>query len=1083
MFPGLFVGSWKPGPARWTFLPPFSSPLLPLDTISASFSPSRALSLCPASRPVQHILCLALVVLAGLSAFSPRPVTAQTPVIYHSDGDGNSDSILRLEGGTSSVFAEPPTRAIGPIAVDEEAGKVYWASDVTRTIERANLDGSNIEVLLTDPDVDIFGFEALHLDLQSTPKKMYFIVEGFLKRANLDGSNPEIVTSISLSAEGMDLARVNGTTRVYYPDFRTLYVIDGDGSNQTALYSISTGNISNVSVDATVSPVEIFFHEPVPNEIYRLVEGASSPTRVVASEDVGNRLTALTLDQSASPKRFYWTDRGADEVKSANLDGTQIRFFSQDIERFEGGTNKDIKTAEWTSHPLFTSSLGILRRFDRDGSNPQTILDSRFETADLTLDFTPSGAGLIWGNERRGAIQRQDLGSSTSSSIVSLDDAVFDLVVTADRSSSPAKIYWSNTPDGVSSTLSRANVDGSEREIINDRLFQVNNLVVDATASPKDIYWSSGGGIGRADLDGSNREVVDPISSEGFAVDLSQTPREIYTYDRSGESIVRIFADGSGQETVVADAPRVRDLALDLSAPTPKLYWSSEFDPSTSTIQRANLDGSNIDVVADDPAVEYGQIDLRTTPEIAVLSDTRTLLDDESTYTFDATLPVGDRTSRTLRALNLGSEVLEITNVSASGDFEVTSVSANTVTENAAADLAITFQPTAAGTRTGTLTLATNDVTGDEGTYEITLTATAEAGLALTDGSAAGLDFTPSVTPGTDRNAVGTFRVEGTASGGSLTALTVTSDAPGISGIPTARLFASDDNVLDDGDAELSSVSVDPQDAPATFTFGGFNAALPSEGTTVFVAFDVASDAPAESVGLRLASPDDLTVTDASLTSVNGASASTFADLPLSSVSATLPVEWGGVTARGDASGRLSVQWQTLSEVNSSGFSVQYRDARDGASSAPGTADWIDGPRLDSRGTPTEGTSYRVDVTNVAPGPYDVRIRQTDVDGTSSLSPVATATVPLGEPLQLTATPNPVRQQATITWTVANPGPVRVEMFDVLGRRVRTLYDGPMEAHTPKRHTLRRGSLASGLYFVRLTSETGTATQKVTLVR
>jgi len=56
-------------------------------------------------------------------------------------------------------------------------------------------------------------------------------------------------------------------------------------------------------------------------------------------------------------------------------------------------------------------------------------------------------------------------------------------------------------------------------------------------------------------------------------------------------------------------------------------------------------------------------------------------------------------------------------------------------------------------------------------------------------------------------------------------------------------------------------------------------------------------------------------------------------------------------------------------------------------------------------------------------------------------------------------------------------------MFDVLGRRVRTLYDGPMEANTPKRHTLRRGALASGLYFVRLTSETGTTTQKVTLVR
>ena len=1062
--------------------PPSPLPDLPFEPISTSPKLASLISPLPSFRPFRCVAYLALALLLGLSTIAPRSATAQTPVIYHSDGNRETNKILKLDRGTSSVFAEPPTRAIGPIAVDEEAGKVYWASDVTGTIERANLDGSNVEVLLTNSDVDIFGFEALHLDLQSTPKKMYFIVEDFLKRANLDGSNPENLASISLTAEGMDIARVNGTTRVYYPDFRTLYVMDGDGSNQTALYSIGTGSISNVSVDATASSVEIFFHETVPNEIYRLVEGESSPTRVVASEDVGNRLTALTLDQGASPKRIYWTDRGADEIKSANLDGTQIRAFSQDIERYEGVTNKDIKTTELTSHPLFTSSLGILRRFDRDGSHPQTILDPRFLTADLTLDFTESVARLIWGNQRRGAIQRQDLGSSTSVSIISLDDIIFDLAVTADRSSSPAKIYWSKTISGLSSTLSRANIDGSERETINDRVSQIDNLAVDATARPKHVYWSSGGGIGRVNLNGSDREIIDPSSVEGFAVDLSQTPREIYTYDRSARSIVRIFADGSGRETVVANAPRVRDLALDLSAPTPKLYWSSEFDASASTIQRANLDGSNVEVVADDPTVEYGQLDLRTTPEIAVLSDTRTLLEDGSTYTFDATLPVGNRTSRTLRALNLGAEPLEITSAVATGDFEVTMISTDTVTENAAADLTVVFGPTAAGTRTGTLTLTTNDVTGDEGTVEITLTATAEAGLALTDGSAAGLDFTPSVAPGTDRNAVGSFRIQGTASGGSLTGLTVTSDAPGISGITHARLVASDDDVLDNGDADLGSVAVDPQDAPATFAFGGFDTALPTTGTTFFVAFDVADDAPAESVGLRLVSPDDLTVSDAALTVVNGSSASTFTDLPLSSVAATLPVEWGSVTARGDASGRLSVQWRTLSEVNTAGFSVQYRNVGDEATTAD-ASDWTDGPRLDSRGAPAEGTSYRTDVSNVAAGPYEVRIQQTDVDGASSLSPVTTATVPLAEPLQLTATPNPARQQATITWTVAEAGPVRVEMFDVLGRRVRTLYDGPMEANTPKRHALRRGALASGLYFVRLTSKTGAATQKLTLVR
>jgi hypothetical protein len=703
------------------------------------------------------------------------------------------------------------------------------------------------------------------------------------------------------------------------------------------------------------------------------------------------------------------------------------------------------------------------------------------------LLLTSSQERLVWANGKRGTLQQKAQDGTTSSVIRFADDSEFLTAISADASTSPARVYWAsstNIPDGGATYgIYRVNLDGSAERTLEADLNRTNNFAVDATTSPARIYWTSEGRVASSNVDGTDIVRIEPTFADGVALDVSQSPRMVYFYDRLSDSIARIRADGSGREELVSEVSTVRDIALDLSAPTPKLYWSSEFNPSTSTIQRANLDGSNIEVVADDPAVEYGQIDLRTTPEIAVLSDTRTLLDDGSTYTFDATLPVGDRTSRTLRALNLGAEVLEITSASATGDFEMTSVSANTVTENAAADLAVTFQPTAAGTRSGTLTLTTNDVTGDEDTYEITLTATAEAGLRLTDGSAAGLDFTPSVTPGTDRNAVGTFRVEGTAAGGSLTGLTVTSDAPGVSGITNARLFASDDDVLDDGDAELSSVSVDPQDAPATFTFGSFDAALPTTGTTFIVAFDVTANAPAESVGLRLAAPDDLTVTDASLTSVNGTSTSTFADLPLSSASATLPVEWDGVTVRGDASGRLSVQWRTLSEVNTADFSVQYRDARDGSSTARGTADWVDGPRLDSRGTPAEGTTYRTEVTNVAPGPYEVRIQQTDVDGTSSLSPVTTATVPLDEPLQLTATPNPFRQQATITWTVAESGPVRVRVFDVLGRRVRTLYDGPMEANTPKRHTLRRGSLASGLYFIRLTSDTGTEIRKVTLVR
>lgn len=71
--------------------------------------------------------------------------------------------------------------------------------------------------------------------------------------------------------------------------------------------------------------------------------------------------------------------------------------------------------------------------------------------------------------------------------------------------------------------------------------------------------------------------------------------------------------------------------------------------------------------------------------------------------------------------------------------------------------------------------------------------------------------------------------------------------------------------------------------------------------------------------------------------------------------------------------------------------------------------------------------------------------------------------------------PNPSRSGAELTYRLSSASPVRVEIYDAAGRRVRTLRNGPEAAGT---HTLRFATadqfgrrLASGVYFVRL--ETG----------
>ena len=74
-----------------------------------------------------------------------------------------------------------------------------------------------------------------------------------------------------------------------------------------------------------------------------------------------------------------------------------------------------------------------------------------------------------------------------------------------------------------------------------------------------------------------------------------------------------------------------------------------------------------------------------------------------------------------------------------------------------------------------------------------------------------------------------------------------------------------------------------------------------------------------------------------------------------------------------------------------------------------------------------------------------------------------------------------------ISYTLGDRGPVSLRVFDVSGRLVRTLVDGPVEAgqHTivfDGRSATGR-SLASGIYFLRMDTPDVTQVRQVTLLK
>ncbi|MEP0545625.1 MAG: PQQ-dependent sugar dehydrogenase [Rhodothermales bacterium] len=80
------------------------------------------------------------------------------------------------------------------------------------------------------------------------------------------------------------------------------------------------------------------------------------------------------------------------------------------------------------------------------------------------------------------------------------------------------------------------------------------------------------------------------------------------------------------------------------------------------------------------------------------------------------------------------------------------------------------------------------------------------------------------------------------------------------------------------------------------------------------------------------------------------------------------------------------------------------------------------------------------------------------------------------------AGPNPFRGETALTFALAEAGPARVAVYDVLGREVAVLHDGPATAEA-QAVRLAAGALPAGLYVVRLTSGSAEHTLKVMLVR
>ena len=193
--------------------------------------------------------------------------------------------------------------------------------------------------------------------------------------------------------------------------------------------------------------------------------------------------------------------------------------------------------------------------------------------------------------------------------------------------------------------------------------------------------------------------------------------------------------------------------------------------------------------------------------------------------------------------------------------------------------------------------------------------------------------------------------------------------------------------------------------------------------------------------------------------------------------STALPVTLTGFTAVRNGSSAV-LTWRTASETNNAGFRVQHERA----------AGWEElgfVPSKASDGSTSRAQSYRFVVDRrLGPGTHRFRLEQVDLDRSTTLSDTVQVEVGMEGTLHLSApAPNPSSERATLSFAVQEGRRADVAVYDVLGQRVQTLYEGTPPGEEARRVTVETGTLSSGVYVVRLRAGGQTQTRRLTVVR
>lgn len=266
--------------------------------------------------------------------------------------------------------------------VDPVGGKIYWTDTNEFAIRRSNLDGSEVEDLITR---GLIFPSAIALDVPRG--KMYWGEQseksGAIWRANLDGSNPELVVNTAFH-RGLAVDSVNG--KIYW----------------STSITFSYGELWRANLDGS---------------------GAEG---IVSSQQAFFKPAAVAVDPAAG--KVYWTDYTIDVVRRANVDGSGM----ETIYAVGGNFNPRGITVDhdggkiyWGQDVDLTGSAGKIMQAELNGQSP-SALKTGLGLVNSIVFFEPQTVKEILGDlDGNGVVDGADLGLLLGA--WDTDDAAADL--------------------------------------------------------------------------------------------------------------------------------------------------------------------------------------------------------------------------------------------------------------------------------------------------------------------------------------------------------------------------------------------------------------------------------------------------------------------------------------------------------------------------------------------------------------------------------------------------------------------------------------------------------------------------------